>query len=51
MNLEKLLDELRFSNVVRGAVRKRIAGNEKQMCDISEKSYDSEGFPFVSTSP
>lgn len=46
MNLEKLLDELRFSNVVRGAVRKRIAGNEKQMCDISEKSYDSEGLDF-----
>lgn len=46
MNLEKLLDELRFPNVVRGAVRERIAGNEKQICDISEKAYDSEGLDF-----
>lgn len=46
MNLEKLLDELRFPNAVRDAVRKWIGGNEKQIGDILENAYDSDGLDF-----
>lgn len=46
MNLEKLLLELNFINVVEEAVKNEIYSNENQIKEISRTAYDGEDYNF-----